>query len=171
MSASVSSWYVVQTQRRRERWAAENILRSGGECYLPETIEVVRTVSKGVTTRHFVARPLFPAYLFAQTPSDSWQRLLRTFGVVDVLLGAGGRPKTIDVETIQRLRAAEVDGKVVLPSRKFQRGQAVLVKEGAYAGYQGLVNGYSGSDRVRLLIDYMERRVPFLVEESKLDAA
>jgi transcription antitermination factor NusG len=166
-------WFLVRTQSRRERWAAENVARAGATYYLPEVMETVRIVKRGVRSREFRTRPLFPCYLFVQTPNQQWHFLLRTFGVIAMVLGSNGGPGWIYDSELMALRAREENGVVKLPpaSSKFSVKQPVRVMQGAYAGFVGLVQGNSATERVQILLDYMGRKVPFLVNEGALEAA
>jgi transcription antitermination factor NusG len=165
--------FVIRTQQHREMWAAENVVRKGYAYYLPRVLETVRITAGGVRRKEFQVRPLFPAYLFVQATSGQWHELLHTFGVVGVVPGAGGAPAIIRAATLARIQALEQDGVVVLPKELegYQANQTVRVIRGAYAGYTGLVQGMASNHRVQMLIDYMGRKVPFLVREADLELA
>lgn len=166
------NWFLVRTQSCRERWAAENVARAGASYYLPETIETVRIVVRGRRKREFRPRPLFPCYLFVQTLNQQWHFLLRTFGVVGLVPGSNGSPGIISGAELNKLKAYEQDGIVRLPPpNKFTIRQPVRVTQGAFSGFVGLVQGNSAAERVHILLDYMGRKVPFLVDEGALEAA
>jgi transcription antitermination factor NusG len=165
--------FVIRTQQRRERWAAENVVRKGYTYYLPTILETIRVTSGGVRRKEFQVRPLFPAYLFVQADNGQWHELLHTFGVVGVVPGAGGAPAIIRASALARIRALEQDGMVVLPKELagFQPNQSVRVMRGAYGGFKGLVQGQASNLRTQILIDYMGRKVPFLVRDADLELA
>jgi transcription antitermination factor NusG len=169
----LSDWFVVRTQPRRERWAAENVARAGYTYYLPEIMETIRSHCGGVRRREFQVKPLFPSYLFAQAEHGQWHELLRTFGVVALVQGAGGAPGMLRASAMATIRAWENNGVVELPTSAtgFQPNQRVTITSGAYAGFTGLVQGNSASERIQVLLDYMGRKVPFLVREAHLEAA
>lgn len=169
-----TDWFVVRTQPRRERWAAQNVVRAGFTYYLPEVMETVRTVQGGRRRREFQVKPLFPSYLFAQHAYGQWHELLRTFGVVAIVQGSGGYPSLMRDADLAKVRAwAGSDGVIQLPKSAtgFQPNQRVNITSGAYAGFTGLVQGNSGTERVNVLLDYMGRKVPFLVREANLEEA
>lgn len=168
----LSDWFVVRTQTNRERWAAENVARAGYTYYLPELMEPIRIVRGGVRRRELRARPLFPAYLFAQAEHGQWHALLRSFGVVGLVQGAGGFPAMMRGNAIALIKALERDGVIELPKSAtgFQPNQPVRITSGAYAGFTGLIQGNSASERIQVLLDYMGRKVPFLVREASLEA-
>lgn len=165
-------WFVVRTQSNRERYAADNIRQSGATCYLPQVLETVRKVVRGKRIREFRRSPLFPGYVFAKT-GGQWRFLLTTFGVVGLVLSAGGHPGILSNAAITGLQAREGDaGTVLLPESKFRTGQTIRVGSGMftdhYGQYVGLVRENSATERVKILLDYMGRKVNFLLEEDAL---
>lgn len=163
------SWLVVRTHTNRERYAADNIAQLGATPYLPEVIETVRKVVRGVRKRTFQRRPLFPGYLFVRYLGQ-WRFLQSTYGVLGVIPGTDG-PGLIDGSVIARIRAREgVNGAIDLPPARFQPGQRVRVSSGMFSGfygeYVGLFREASAAERVKALLDYMGRKVPFLLEED-----
>jgi transcription antitermination factor NusG len=166
----LSDCYIARTQAYRERWAAENCLREGHGFYLPEVTETVRILRRGKRTREFRNKPLFPGYLFVSVETGRWHTLMRTFGVIGLVLSAGGNPAIIKAHELRRIKAFEGgDGKVHLPKKGFRHGDTARITAGAYAGFNGLVQGLSPGERIAMLLDYMGRKVPFLVRESDLE--
>ena len=146
-------------------------MRAGIDYYLPELQETVRSVVNGTRTREFRRRPLFPGYLFAHTEDGQWHALLRTFGVIGIVMGTNKEPGIVFARELASIRAREEGGVIRLPKRRFVRDQEVEIRAGSHMGFYGLVDGYSGPERVRVLLDYMGRKVPFLIDQSKLEAA
>ena len=169
--ATLSDCFVAQTQPNRERWAAENCLRLGYGFYLPEVTETVRLKRGGKIVRRFRNRPLFPGYLFVSSETTlGWYPLLRTLGITGLLQGGGDRPALIRSRELQRIKAFEgVDGRIQLPRKGFRNNDRARITAGAYAGYEGLVQGLSPNERIQILIDYMGRTVPFIVRETDLE--
>jgi transcription antitermination factor NusG len=166
-----NDWFVGRTQSQRERWAAENCRRQGAETYLPFIVErdvVVR--GRLIKSR---LRPLFPGYLFILVPSGQWHFLNGTFGLIG-LIQSGLQPATISETIIEDLRQREVDDAVQLPEyqrRQFTKYDAVRISEGPFEGRCGLVDGYTDSERVHVLLDLLGRKVPLLFAEGQLAAA
>lgn len=165
-------WFVVRTQRNREAWAAENILRQFAEPYAPKYAERVR-----VGPGQFELRPrlLFPRYLFVRTVDGHWRFLLSTYGVSSVLLN-GNQPAVMPHSEIQKLKQIEdAEGLVVLPkvmvSERFKRGASVRVTEGVYSGYTGIYDGCGPKDRERILLDYLGRKTLVLIDTTHLAVA
>jgi transcription antitermination factor NusG len=158
-------WIVAITQPNRERWALENIDRQNYEFYLPRVAERVRAARR---ISEFRTRPLFPRHIFVRIV-DRWHSLLSTHGVRGVIM-FGENLAVVPEKDIQRIRAMEDEkGLVVLP--QLRKGQKVLFRRGSFAGQSGLYQGQSSQDRCKVLLAYLGRMVPVLVESSILEAA
>lgn len=165
-------WLAARTQSRRESWAAENVARLGAEFYFPKTLEAERFLQGGVRRREFRVRPLFPTYLFVRPAYGQWHALLNAFGVVGLVLGAGGHPATIRESTIVAIRRLEgTDGIVTLPKEGIHLNQPVRITKGAYTGFNGIVSSTPAKERCQVLLDFMGGKVKFLVPLSSLEAA
>jgi transcription antitermination factor NusG len=169
---SQSCWFVARTQRSRERWAAENCYRQGAEVYSPQIQEMSKALSAGRVITVARLKPLFPGYLFVRTDGQ-WRFLLGTFGVIDLILGGGGEPSRVKQVTIDELKSRELGGFIKLPEpqRMFTMDDTVRPQEGPFEGCVGLVAGYTDNERVRVLLDFLGRKVPVLFDEGQLAAA
>ena len=130
----------------------DNVQRQGAECYAP------RAMVRSPRTHRLSVQPLFPGYAFVQPPGKQWTFLRGTFGVLDVVMGAGGtseQPARVMSTEIERLRAREgPDGLVRLESREFEPGERVHVDHGTFS-LDAVVDGMSGQDRVFVLLQIL----------------
>ncbi len=158
-----TKWVVVVTQANRERWAQENLVRQGYDSYFPKTVEVVRAQSY----KECRVKPLFPRYGFVHI-IERWRPILGTFGVSGIV--GGEMPWYMSCAVIDRLRALEdKDGYIVLP--KLKEGQKVKVKGGLFVGHTGLHAGQRPRDRSKVLLAYLGRTIPVLIDNAYLEAA
>jgi transcriptional antiterminator RfaH len=160
------SWVVVRTKAHQENWAAENAIRQGFEIYLP------RLLKRLLKPPMLIPNPVFPNYLFIRYNAN-WRRLLGTFGVTGIIR-MGEAPATLTDKTLQQLRARErQDGFIVLPSPppKFALNSKVKVEHGVFSGQIGLCRGMGPSDRTRVLLDLLGRKIEILVHEDALSKA
>lgn len=165
----MKSWIVARTQHNREKWAAENILRQFAEPYLPKYAEKVK-VGKHFETR---TRLLFPTYVFVRTFDDNWRFLLGTYGVSSVIM-VGENPACVQNSEIQKLKHSEdAEGLIHLPKlaglRRFHKGDAVRVTDGPYSGYAGIYDGCGVKNRERILLEYLGRKTPVLIDTVQLE--
>lgn len=148
-----SSWLIATTRPLSEASATRNCLAQGFEVYRPLLLR--RQRQQPGRPCKYIASSLFPNYLFIRY-RDAWPRLLSTVAVTSVLR-YGDKPSTIPDHLLQQLRKREVDGIIQLP--KPQPGQRVHVVRGPFAGHSGLFQGMSGPERVRVLLEVLERRL------------
>lgn len=164
-------WLVVRTKGHRELYAAENIARLGFTCYLPKLLETVSIKGRGFKQRLSVPRPVFPGYLFVQSPHGQWRVLLSSWGVVGIVL-FGDKPAFIRQHIVDQIRDNEHDGLIELPRPPvFQTNQRVKINKGVLSGQQGIFLGMGPQDRIRVLLDCLGRKTSVLFERSVLEAA
>jgi hypothetical protein len=76
----------------------------------------------------------------------------------------------MSTSTLEKIRALEgADGMVALP--RLREGQQVRIKGGLMAGQTGLHAGQRPQDRSKVLIAYLGRLVPVLIDNAYLEAA
>ncbi len=116
-----SNWYVAVTHGNAERLARYHLERQGFETYLP------------MIAGEKVVRPFLPKYIFVaiDMQSQRWRAVYSTIGIQSVL-SAGERPRAINDIIIEKIKAREVGGLIVLdePEEEFpiKRGERVKVK-------------------------------------------
>jgi transcriptional antiterminator RfaH len=165
-------WILATTQARREMFAAENICRLGFDVYLPK-IGDIKYVSALDHKKVIRVKPLFPRYLFVNTP-DRWKFLLGTWGVTGVVL-RGESPDMVPDKVIDQMRQREdPEGLISLPKlydgHRFKVGQKVTIRDGSsVSGLQGVYQGMSPHQRVRVLLEFMGRKTTFLIAEHAIE--
>ena len=148
----MNSWVVVRYLPQRLRLMMDNVQRQGAECYVP------RAMIRNPRTHRLLVQPLFPGYAFVRLFGEQWAFLRGTFGILDVVMGAGGvneQPARVADAEIARLQAREgPDGLVRLESREFEPGEHVHVDRGTVT-LDAVVDGMSGQDRVFVLLQIL----------------
>jgi transcriptional antiterminator RfaH len=160
----VASWTVAMTKAGCEQIAAFNLKRQGYTYYLP----LYRAHTPGQKVR---IRALFPRYIFIHI-EETWYSILGTYGISRLLM-VENHPCQVADEIITDLKAKEDKrGFVNLePKAKFKPGDIVKVSEGPLVGYPLLVEGMSGPERVKVLIDMLGRKVNVVIDEKTLEPA
>ncbi len=167
---TVPRWYVVQTQVNGEAKAAQNLLRQGYEIYLPRYLKRRRHARK----IDFVARPLFPRYLFVAVDiaTQRWRSIQSTFGVAQIVAN-GDEPAAVPDHVVPALKARE-DAKGFLrmdAPLNLSPGDRVRVLAGAFMDTAGLFDGMADRDRVAILLDMLGRKVRVLLDADLVSAA
>lgn len=169
-SETSARWYVVQTQVNCETKAALNLIRQGYEIYLPRYLKRRRHARKV----DFVARPLFPRYLFvaADMAAQRWRSIQSTFGVSHLVTDGRG-PAIVPEGIVSALKAREdLKGFVKMDvSPRFAPGDKVRVLAGVFMDSAGIFEGVADRDRVAILLEMLGGRVRVQLDADLVAAA
>lgn len=170
MTEMAAHWYVVQTQVNSETKAALNLIRQGYEIYLPRYLKRRRHARK----TDFVARPLFPRYLFVSVDvaTQRWRSIQSTFGVSH-LVSNGNEPAVAPESIVSALKAREdAKGFVKMDAGcKFAPGDKVRVLTGAFADRAGIFDGVLDHDRVAILLEMLGGKIRVHLDTDLVAAA
>ncbi|MFN3523660.1 MAG: transcription termination/antitermination protein NusG [Phenylobacterium sp.] len=149
-------WYLVHAKTGREAAAEAQLRRQDFTTFLPLSLRTVRHARK-IETR---AGAYFPGYLFVELDleRDRWRAVNSTIGVVRLVM-ARERPLPAPRGLVEALKA-QADARGLLDlSRGLGPGDAVSVLAGPFAGQFGVIDQLRGPDRVRVLLDLMNREL------------
>ena len=145
------TWHVARVINRTDKHALELLADQEVEAYYPKLQELrpvprkqlsQRQRAQGLTMSRQIVVPMFPRYVFVRLDlASAWREVFQIAGLGG-LISQGGLPVAIDPALIDTLKANEVDGVVPgkTPARLvFAVGDRVLVRDGAFIGYEGLV--------------------------------
>jgi transcriptional antiterminator RfaH len=166
LHSSSTNWYVIHTKPRQERRALVNLEQQGYACYLP--MIALEKLSRAHLS--LVEEPLFPRYLFISLDhgrqGQSWAPIRSTIGVSG-LVTFGSSPAKIDPALIDLLRQQEADLKST-PERLFQKGERLLVSDGAFAGLEAVYQMPGGDNRAMVLIEIMGKSAQMQIAPRSL---
>jgi transcriptional antiterminator NusG len=166
-------WYVLKITSNREKSIRENILRrirqEGLEEYIGEiVIPTEKVVENKAGKKKVTEHKLYPGYLMIQMVlnDDTWYVIRSTSGVGD-FTGAAGKPIAMQDHEIQRMlgheeRRTEEPVKVKMD---FQTGDVVKIKDGAFDGFEGTIDGIDDANgKITVLIEIFGRSTPVDLE-------
>jgi len=144
------SWYVMHTQRHKERAAQAGIELDGLEAYLPLLRQWPRPVVGAEVG------PMFPGYVFVRATPAHFYRIGRIAGVHG-LVGFGGEPAILDDSVVEFLREREeADG--IIRCDPLPAGCEVRIIEGPLRGMAAILERrLSGRQRVLVLLEILQR--------------
>jgi transcriptional antiterminator RfaH len=145
-------WFVVQSQAKKESYAAAQLTNQGFRPFVPRVRKTVRHARK---TRTALAA-LFPTYLFLalDLDRDRWRSVLGTFGVTTMIM-AGERPRAVPHGVVEAL-ADVVDGSGTLDfAERLAPGQEVRFLDGPFAEQIGRIARLDDKGRVAVLLEIM----------------
>lgn len=151
----MTHWTVLQTEPQFERIVRLLLMRNSVETYMPR-----------VKHRNRIAL-LFPTYLFAQISESNWSNVRWTPHVTRILM-AGNKPARLDETVIRTIRSRETNGIVRLPKRTIPRGHPVQIIVGTFGGHLAIYDGQSRTDRERVLLELLGRKVPIEIPTNHL---
>ncbi len=158
-------WYAVSTRSRHEYKANTGLLQKGIVTFLPE----IEVWSKRKDRKKKMFIPLFPGYLFVESPdltNEVKVSILKTFGVVRIL-GKKENAEPIAVpsskiEAIQRLLSKKVE---VFSLQYPQTGEPAKIIDGPFAGIEGIVTTSNVEKELFVIsIELMQRSVAVKLE-------
>lgn len=156
------SWCVVHTQPLKEQVASRHLIEQGFEVYLPQFRKTRRHARKVDE----VLAPLFPRYLFVGMDMEvaRFHAINGTRGVAYLLMQKD-RPALVPTDVVEQLRAQEApDGTVSMDClQMFTKGDKVFVREGMFKDQYATFVGYTDSQRVEILLQFLGRDVKIQV--------
>lgn len=171
-------WYVVHAYSQYEnsvmRALRERITRAGlqesfGEILVP-TEEVVE-IKDGV--KRTTERKFFPGYVLVQMEmnEDTWHLVKSTPKVMGFIGGTPDKPAPIsDKEAEKILNRVTESVEKPRPKTLFEPGEAVRVKEGPFADFQGVVEEVNyDKNRLRVAVLIFGRATPVELEFSQVE--
>lgn len=129
-----TKWHVLYTRPKFEKKISKEMDYLDFENYLPLR-SVIRLWSDRIKK---IEEPLFASYIFVKTDLRKGVNLLQIPGVVKFVT-MEGRPATISASEIDRIRLIEAEGSDIQQESYYSEGDAVMVKQGVFAGMEGVL--------------------------------
>ena len=128
-----SSWHVLHVLSNHEKKVAQHLVVRSVEHYLPLYSERVKWTDRTVVAE----RPLFSGYVFARFDPQVRVSVISTPGVLH-LLGDEERDMVCD-EELAKIRNGLASGLPLRPHSGIVVGTKVRVRDGVFAGVEGVV--------------------------------
>ena len=149
-----SKWYAVRVRSQHEDLVARHLRVRGLESFLP----LYKQQKRWSDRFKEVELPLFPGYVFCQFNPLNRLPVLTVPGVVHIV-GAGKNLLPIDESEIMAIQAAVKSGLPTKPSPFLEIGQKVRIVNGPLCGFEGILLGFRGHQRLVLSITLLQRSV------------
>lgn len=163
------NWYLIYTKVRAEAVAESNLNRQGYRTYLPRIKG--NKLLRGKYRDQIEA--MFPRYLFIRLDSenDNWMPIRSTLGV-SCLINFGGIPAKVPDALIEMLQQNEdEEGLHLIDENNFKVGSCVEFLEGAFRGYQAIIDKLTSQDRITVLLDVVGNYTRVTVSKHNLALA
>ncbi|EKE75375.1 transcription/translation regulatory transformer protein RfaH [Gallaecimonas xiamenensis] len=152
----MSDWYLVYCRAKQEGRAKANLQNQGFESYLPKVLGS-RLCRGKLKTQEQV---LFPNYLFVQldaTGADFYK--VRSTRGVSGFVRFGDMPVKIPAKLIKTLALNEerLEAAGVM-DQGFKPGQRVRLLNGPFKGLSAIYQAQDGEERVKVMIEILQRQ-------------
>lgn len=137
-----SSWHVLHVLSNHEKRVAQHLCVRSIEYYVPLYTERVKWTDRTVIAE----RPLFSGYVFARFAPQHRISVISTPGVLH-LLGDDERNMVQD-EELSKIRSGLAKGLQLRPHSGIGVGTRVQVRDGVFAGVEGIVTEFRRQCRV-----------------------
>lgn len=162
--AGAKRWYVLTTAPNAEISVDKSLTDAGVMCWLPmKKGDPARRGCRPVASRKAVWMPAFPGYIFVRVvPSAACWAGLRLVDGVSGVLGAREEAFPVATEIVNKLKIMIDSGGLdqTVDAKRVRKGSRVTVKDGPFAWFDGVVEGYAGTAYVRVLLSIFGREVP-----------
>lgn len=147
-----SNWYVLRTNRDRERLAQVALAQRGITSYLPRLVQWPRPAVGSAIA------PMFPGYLFVSFDADRFALVGWTPGVKS-FVSFGDGPVPIDATVIGYLREREGADGLIRCGQPVPGESEVRIVNGPFRGLTAILEQHlPAHDRVRVLMDLLQRQ-------------
>ena len=124
-------WYAACTRSRHEKVVHQVLQERGLESFLP----LHNVLSRWRDRRKWVAKPLFPGYLFVRAQSSQLGDVTTVRGLAYVL-ASGGKPAVVPDEQVQAVRRLIEGPYPVMQWPWLRKGRRVRITVGPLAGLE-----------------------------------
>ena len=154
----MNQWYVVKTKPQQEKRASLNLRN--------QNFNVISPLIKKINN----CEPLFPSYIFVSFDINKniWQKINNSYGVSRIL-SLNGIPKNLDNNFVNHLKQIiDSNGLVKKSLFNFKTNMKVQINDGPFKGFFANVIKKVSDERVKLMIDFFQRKTTIIVNEDNL---
>lgn len=146
------SWYVIQTNPRQEDRAYDNLKAWQVPVFFPKIKQ--RWQGRGGGGNTYVAKPLFPRYIFAKFDPQHYLHKIRFTRGVHNIVSFGDAPTPVDDEVIELIKQRMGEDGFVRMDDELTPGTKVLINDGPLKDLIGIFEREtSEADRVMILLE------------------
>ena len=147
-----SPWYVAHVRSRQEKAFSRYLAQFGVPYYLPQMEKRVRRGGRTIVS--FL--PLFSGYAFFRGNQDAAARALRSNLVANLLTPPDQAQFDAELRQIHELQSKTGN---LIPHPYLGIGDAVMIGDGPFKGYRGVVVREKGSERLVVSLSFIKQSV------------
>jgi transcription antitermination factor NusG len=152
-------WWVAHLKSRQEKVLARYLLEQRIPFYLPQMEKRVRR-----SGRTFISYlPLFSGYVFFRGSRDERLRALKSNVIVNIL----EPPDQLEISAeLKQLYELQLTDARLVPHAYVGPGDSVLIAEGAFQGYRGVVLKEKGVTRLVVSVSFIRQSVALEIDRE-----
>jgi len=154
-------WYMFRCEPRHELSVGRQLMRGGIYVFVPRRIERVRSGVGGRRGPKVTHKPIAAhGYVFVARDRETPNlHDLAPFRALKSPVGFGGIPVRISNATMRNWSVQLTREESAAPDHGLKKGDAVIIKEGPFATFPGVVDESAGA-LVKVLVDIFGRSTP-----------
>lgn len=161
--ARMQPWWAMYTMARQEKKLMRG-LRDAGVAFYAPIIERRYRSPNGRLRKSY--EPLFPNYVFVCGPEEERYRAVCTGAVSRYMVVPEPQKLVEDLLQIHKLVATEAP---LSPESRLEPGMRVRIRNGAFAGYEGVIVRRDKEVRLQVAVRFMEQGVSVAIEDCQAD--
>ncbi|MCE5268831.1 MAG: hypothetical protein LLG00_13200 [Planctomycetaceae bacterium] len=155
-------WFALYTKARQEKSLARELLKYQVPFYLP----LVKKTSVSRGRRRSSLSPLFAGYIFLFGSEEERVRTLATNRVSRILSVECPEQLVFDLRQLRQLIAA---GAPLTVESRLEPGRRVRVRQGAFAGVEGIVVKRRAETRLLVSINFLQQGASVEIDDFFLE--
>lgn len=156
-------WWALYTRSRQEKQLMRKLLAQDIAFYSPIVARRYRSAAGRVRTSY---QPLFANYVFLFGDANERERALKSNCISQCHEVPDGRRLADDLRNIQRL--IEI-GEPLTPEALPSAGDRVRVRNGMFAGFEGIVIRREAETRLLVAVNFMQQGASVLLDDCQLE--
>lgn len=160
-----SNWYALAVQPRKEEYVERQLASSGHKAACPRYRKIVRHARQTKT----VLAPLFPGYLFIELDlsTQSWRKANWIPGSIG-LVKFDNRPTALHRDFVENFVLHLSENGLAQFNQDLKVGDRVQAVGGPFDRLMGEIVAMSDSDRVKVLMEALNRKVEMTLPKSSI---
>ncbi len=162
-NSEVRDWWCLYTRSRQEKELARRLTGLKIPHYAPMIPKRYRSPNGRIRTSYI---PLFPNYVFFLGNEDERMDALATNCISRCTKVTERQRFIADLQQIQSLIGSGIP---MTPEGRLEKGNRVRIKNGPFAGYEGVVLRREGKTRFVLSLHFLQKGVSVEMDEGSLE--
>lgn len=152
-------WWVAHLRSRQEKAFARYLRDHAIPFYLPQMEKRIRRNGRTIVSY----LPLFGGYVFFKGGPDEGSRAVRSHLIANLLVPLDQPELTAE---LQQLHQLQITDKKLVPFPYVGPGDTVLITEGAFRGFRGVVVRERGAERLVVSVSFIRQSVAVEIDRD-----